>query len=630
MATDGANEIWTSEAEGEGTVVLNTTDFSTSMVHDSIEREHPEVASMIRWGRQVHRNRRGGLLERDKYVTPTGMYDQMRVAQDAARTDDVVSGFLESTEALAFSRMSVQSDDEDEEDIWAQIMEDIDLDSRIREMWREMSIVSQFYVGVWWGLKDYQVRGRDRKTGVKRKKQFKRLRVPIGITMLDPMKIVPVGNFMFRQEQLAWAAQRDEASYFDNVLTGMEQDETIKRLIVGKYNSNDLEQQRLGRLGIGPAELYLLSPDNVYRETSTRPDYEPFADVRMKSIFDLLDLKALLRELDRAMLLGATNFIVLIRKGSEHMPAKQAELSALQASVRTMSQLPVIVGDHRLEIDIITPKLDTTLTPEKYNTIDARITARLYQILMTGNFAAGAKGDDSLKLVRIIARGLESRRGLLRRSIDRNILMKIYERNEAFTEIPRLEFHPKTVAIDFDPGLAAYLMDLLDRHAISRGTLLEQIDLDEDDEARILQREKDFYDGVFNPLTPLTDPKQAHDFRMQEQDEQQKDLIELRKIDQKNKLALLDEEQLAPKAVGVPAKKGTPTGDAPTGPNPPAGGGSTTVDHHVKTTTVVKKAPGNSDPKSAGRTQGGNRSGGGAAPGTGQGQPADPRRKAKG
>lgn len=629
MPTDGANEIWTGAEDGEGTVVLNTTDFSTSMIHDSIEREHPEVASMIRWGRQVHRSRRGGLLERDKYVTPQGMYDQMRVAQDAARTDDVVSGFLESTEALAFSRMSVQSDDEDEEDIWNQIMEDIDLDSRIREMWREMSIVSQFYVGVWWGMKDYTVRGRDRKTGVRRKKQFKRLRVPIGITLLDPMKIVPVGNFMFRQEKLAWAAKREESNYFDNVLTGMEEDETIKRLIAGKYEANDLEQQRLGRLGIGPAELYLLKPENVYRETSTRPDYEPFADVRMKSIFDLLDLKALLRELDRAMLLGATNFIVLIRKGTDNMPAKNQELTALQASVRTMSQLPVIVGDHRLEIDIITPKLDTTLTPEKYNTIDARITARLFQILMTGNFAAGAKGDDSLKLIKIIARGLEARRGLLRRSIDRHILMQVYEKNEMFTEIPRLEFHPKTVAIDFDPGLAAYLMDLLDRHAISRGTLLEQIDLDEDDEARIIKREQENFDQTFNPLTPLTDPELQHKFAMQQADQAQKNAIEMLKEQQKDKLEILDKEQVVPKPVGVPAKKGTPT-DAPAGPAPPKDGGTTTVDHHVKTTTVVKKAPGNSDPKSAGRTQGGNRSGGGAAPGTGQGQPADPRRKAKG
>lgn len=611
---DSALEIWTGDADGEGSVVINGSDFSTSMVADSIEREHPEVASMIRWGRQVHRSRRGGLLERDKYVTPEGMYDQMRVAQDAARTDDVVSGFLETTEALAFSRMSVQSLDEDEEDIWAQIMEDIDLDSRIREMWREMSIVSQFYVGVWWGVKDYQVRGRDRKTGVKRKKQFKRLRVPIGLTLLDPMKIVPVGNFMFRQENLAWAAKREEASYFDNVLTGMEQDETIKRLIKSKYQSSEIEQMRLGRLGIGPSELYLLNPDNVYRETGTRPDYEPFADVRLKSIFDLLDLKALLRELDRAMLLGATNFIVLIRKGSEHMPAKQAELSALQASVRSMSQLPVIVGDHRLEIDIITPKLDTTLTPEKYNTLNASITARLFQLLNTGNFATGAKGDDSIKLARVIARGLEARRGLLRRSIDRQILYKIYERNEQFTEIPRLEFHPKSVAIDFDPGLAAYLMDLLDRHAISRGTLLEQIDLEEEDEARVIQREQEFYDSIFNPLTPLQDPTQQQDFTVKNAKLDQEHQVEQLNIQQEHEMKQkeIDHKQ------ALEQIKATPK---PVAAGPAA---------KPAAKTPVKKAGGNSDPKSAGRTQGGNRNGGGSAPGTGQGQPKDARRKAKG
>ena len=605
-----ANEIWTSADDGEGTVVINTSDFTSEMVSRSIESQHPEVASMIRWGRQVHRSRRGGLIERDKYVTPTGIYDQMRVAQEAARTDDVVSGFLETTEALAFSRMSVESFDEDEEDIWAQIMDDIDLDSRIREMWKELSTLSQVYVGCWWGVKDYKVSGRDKKTGVKRKKSFSRLKVPLGLTILDPLKIVPVGNFMFGQDKLAWMASRDEAQYFDNVLTGLEQDETIKRLIVGKYNPDPFEQQRLGRQDVGPSMLYLLDPENVWRITSTRSQYEPFADVRLKAIFDLLDLKALLRELDRAMLLGATNFIVLIRKGTENMPAKNAELTALQASVRSLSQLPVIVGDHRLTIDIITPKLDTTLQPEKYNTINASITARLYQILNTGNFAAGAKNDDSLKLVKIIARGLEARRGLIRRNIDRQILNKIYEKNDLLTEKPALEFHPKSVAIDFDPGLAAYLMDLLDRHAVSRGTVLEQIDLDEDDESRILQREHDYYDSIFNPLTPLQDPQQQQDFatktakldpehQLEQLQVQNENELEQKKLDHQNQLAQI---KATPKPVVAPGAAKTP----------------------------VKKKAGNADPKGAGRTSGGNRNGGGAAPGTGQGQPRDPRRKAKG
>lgn len=562
-----ANEVW---AESADAVVVNSSGVSTEMVAQAFADQHPEIASLMRWSQQV---RRGGLFERDRFLTPKGIFDQMRVAQEASELDDVVSGVLESTEALAFNRMSISCDDQDEEDIWNQILDDIDLNSRIREMWRELFTVSQFYVACWWDVKSYKVRGRS-KQGIARKKQFNDLRVPVSITLLDPLKVVPVGNFMFNQEQLAWIATREEASMYDNVLSGAESDETISRLLVGRYEPTRHEQQRLAAQGVSGSQLYLLNPQNVWRLTSTRPQYKPFADVRMKSVFELLDLKNLLREMDRAHLLGATNFIVLVRKGSDNMPAKNEELSALQQSVRTLSRVPVIVGDHRLSIEIVTPRLDMSLQPEKYNTIDARITARLYQMFMTGNYSAGAKGDDSMKLVRIVARGLEARRSQIRRSIEREILLKIWERNEGLIERPSLEFHPKSVAIDFDPGLAAFFEDLLDRKHISRSTVLEQIDLDIDEEARKRMREAEMYDDVFNSLTPLPDPQQTQEF-----------ILERLKV----------EKDLGP---------------SPAVPEP----------------DQLQQQPQNADPRSAGRSGGGNRGGGGAAPGTGQGQPRDPRR----
>ncbi len=143
----------------------------------------------------------GGLFDRDRYVSPTSIFGQMQVAYDAAANDDVVSGIVESTESLAFNRMSVDCEDQDESNLWEQIQEDLDLDARLREMWREDFIVSQFICGVWWGQKTYKLKGKSDQ-GITRKKVFTDLQVPLGITILDPMKIVPVGN---RLGQGAWA-----------------------------------------------------------------------------------------------------------------------------------------------------------------------------------------------------------------------------------------------------------------------------------------------------------------------------------------------------------------------------------------------------------------------------------------
>ncbi len=595
-----ANEIWADGGE-RSAVVINTTDLPSDMISAALGDSQPEVAAMIKWGRQI---RRGGLVERDKYLTPAGIYDQMRLAQEASENDDVVAGVLETTESLAFSKMSVRCDDPDEENIWNQIMDDIDLDTRIREMWREMFSVSQFYAAAWWDIKDYKVTGRNKDTGVQRKKNFRGLRVPTGITLLDPLKIVPVGNFMFNQDQLAWVANREEAHLYDNVLSGQEEDATIQRLLMGQYHPDEIEQARLGKMNIGgAANLYLLNPQTVWRHTATRSQYKPFADIRMKSVFELLDMKNLLRELDRALLLGATNFIVLIKKGSDKMPAQDAELLGLRNSVQTLSQIPVIVGDHRLEIEIITPKMDMSLQPEKYNTIDARITARLYGMFMTGNFAAGAKGDDSMKLIRIVARNLESRRNQIRRSIEREVLHKIWKRNDALANKPTLVFHPKSIAIDFDNGLAAFILDLLDRGWIPSATALEQVDFDIDEEAQKMERQNTEYPDVFKGLTPLQDPEEQHKLTLDQQKQEQQLLLEVNK--QEHKFALETIEKTPAPVVAPPV--GAPAAKKP----------------------AVKKKAANADPKSAGRSGGGTRSGGGAAPGSGQGQPKDPRRGAK-
>jgi hypothetical protein len=496
------SETWTDET---GAVIINETAVGTNAVMAELAEQQPEVAALVRWGQQTQR-RQGGLFERDRFITPGNIYDQMRTAYDAAEHDDIVGGILDTTEALAFGKLDLETDDEDEEDIWNQIAADLDLDARLREMWRELFTVSQFYAVTWWGTKSYQVRGKT-KGGVKRKKQFAKLRVPTAITLLDPLKIVPVGNFLFNKERLAYIATNDEAESFDRVLAGHNTtDLVVRELIEEKYNPTETERKTLSDLEIDPLKLYLLNEKRVWRHTATRAQYERFAKLRMKSVFELLDLKQQLRQMDRAHLIGGTNFIVLVKKGTDDLPAKPAEISSLAAQVKAAARVPVIVGDHRLEVEIITPKTDTTMRPERYNTLDSRIEARLFQMFMTGNYAAGAKGDDSIKLAKVVGRGLEGRRHMLRRSLELHVLKPTVERNEQFTAPCKLRFHPKRVALDFDPALATFLLDLRDRGDISRESILDEVDFSQADESRKRKMEAEKYDDVFQTQVPFSSP----------------------------------------------------------------------------------------------------------------------------
>lgn len=499
----GATQHW---KDSKGGIILNESGLSLDSIGAALHDQHPELAALVRWGNAVAPNRSGSLFERDRYVSPHGPYEQMRTAYFAAINDDIVSGVIETSEALAFSHIDFEADDPDQENIWNQWADEMDLMAHLKEIWRELFTVSQCYVCVYWGRKSYKVRGAS-DNGVKRKKSYD-LRVPIGISLLDPLKVLPVGQMLFGQERLAYIATRSEAVDFLHVLAGDNTtDLLVQQLIEGPYEATEAEKTHFGDIGIDYENLFLLNDKMVWRLTDTKPAYERFANVRMRSVFELLDLKQQLKSMDRAHLLGATNFILLVKKGTDELPARPAEITQLAEQVRMNSRIPVIVGDHRIEIEIITPKTDNTLKPERYNALDGRIEARLFGMFFTGNYAAGAKGDDSIKLAKVVARGLETRRDAIAGFLQRNIFDRIVELNSSLTADANLHFHPKRIAIDFDPAVATLLQVLRDRGDISRESILDELGFDQDDEARKRLKEAKDFDKIFTPTNvPFDSP----------------------------------------------------------------------------------------------------------------------------
>jgi hypothetical protein len=256
----------------------------------------------------------------------------------------------------------------------------------------------------------------------------------------------------------------------------------------------------LGKSSTDLRNVFSMDPGRVYRHTATKPSYERFAPLRLASIFELLDMKHQLRMMDRVMLLGGTNFIVLVKKGSDKQPATAGEMAALQSNVRQVARTPIIVGDHRLDVEIISPKLDTTLDPARYNNLDSRITARLYQIMHLGGFSAGASGDDSIKLARIIAKGLEGRRASIRRKFEREILIPTWKANRTkLKNRPHLRISPRQVALDFDANFLSAIRDMYFAGPVSTETALDILGLDISTEAHLTMIEKTTYGDVFEP-----------------------------------------------------------------------------------------------------------------------------------
>lgn len=478
------------------------------------------------------------LFDRNAYAAPDNPYAQMRIARDAVRNDDVIGGVADVTEGLIFQGVKWEAPDPDDADIFNQISRDLNLDDLIRVIHREDYTYSQVVLGIYWGRKKYKVRGHnivepkpikqtDPMTGlpsytptmnddtgkpvkpkkIKRKREYD-IVCPLGITVLDPLRVVPLSPGPFGQDVLAWQATPAEYRTYELLLNGEIVDPVMERFFLQVYNPPREEADQLVRFGIDPKRLVILNPDNVFRICRTKPSYSRWPDLRMRSVFSLLDLKQQLIEADRVSLVGAANYILLVRKGTKDDPADQSEIDNLKENFQVVAKLPVIIGDHRLEIEIITPDQQFTLDTDKYDVIDRRILSRCLGALSVAS--SGQRNESTLTIARGVARLLESRRHMVKRALEKHIARATVDHPfnvDKFDDEPNLAFTPRNVQLDSDAQITQAVMALRTQKELSRESVLEWFGFDQEVEAQRREYEEESgLDAVFGTTIPFNSP----------------------------------------------------------------------------------------------------------------------------
>lgn len=516
-------------------------------------RENREIASIVeKWSQSLAGAPQESLdvFNRNKWQNAQHFHAVMSQAAWAVENDDILSTLADVIEGLAFGKCRFEMFDADQEDMWNQWAGEVNLDDQLRVMFRELFKVSQVYVGLWWERRIYKVRdtpiqevidetkrkddqkefeqtkkehliagvpvpaGLDPSTGEddqprggnrSRKKKFA-VEVPTAMTIFDPTKVLPVGTLMFGRERFAYVAERGEDEAFSQVMSGELADGTVLQLIERKYVPTPQDEAVCAELGVDKNRLWLFREDAVFRHTLTRAQYERHAPVRLKGVLPILEMKQNLRASDRASLIGNTNFIVVITKGTDKIPAKPAEITNLQEQARVIARLPVLVGDHRLKVDIIAPPIDNTLQESRWQVLDSRLVHKALQTFMPivqgGNSSSGVS-----EMSRVVGKGIESRRHMLVRALERSVFRKIVERNQDLNEEPDLAFTPKRVVLDFSAEVMNAILKVRDRGDISRETMLEELDYDQDTELLRRAAEKHGADQVFSSGVPFSSPQ---------------------------------------------------------------------------------------------------------------------------
>lgn len=418
--------------EAPGVIIDNRTELPDDQVREAIMSQWVETAG-LQFGSptsfQLYATSGGAsMMTRTPFRAPLNVIEEIKLARKVAETDDDIVAVIGQAINTAFrDGMQNQHEDEATLHIFNECARLMNLDVQIKELYREYLIAGQVTT-----LSLFQ---RQRlaftPSGTEDKVQAQ-LSVPrIGVLPSENIRVVT--NDIFGQGELAYdvtdvALKQWLDTYFDVGTSPAikfqmaRENPVMAALFTGttQVPFNDQDMFSAGKM------LYTLNPRMVHRTTMPK-GASAYPRPGLTSNFALLEAKRLLNIMDYSLLQGGTNYIVVVRQGSDKLPAQQPELDNLVDQVRHASRTGVLVGDHRLTVDIITPNLTELLNAEKRKLIGRKLAMAILR--MPEQVTHDAGGDGAKQEMTWVENTVTSDRQDVKRHVERFIYEEIVARN---------------------------------------------------------------------------------------------------------------------------------------------------------------------------------------------------------
>jgi hypothetical protein len=344
----------------DGAIIVNDTGLEDLEVVQAVKDlfvEHASLAGLADSNFQVYANQEGSLLARRAYQAPTNVFEEIELARDIAERDDDVAATLGQILATAY-RDGMQHHHEDEKTIalFNELAKNMNEDRVLRDMLREYMIASSVTTLSIFTRESF----RFSPEGVDRMVNQDVSAPLVGVLPAEEIRVV--GNDIFGTAPVAYKPKSAKMqSYlrelFDERTTPAKRaalrakDPVTAAMVLGRVEIETDRPNALERM----EEAWLLNPRMVHRSTAPKGAWA-YPRPRLTRNFALLEAKRLLNIMDFALLQGGSNYIVVAKKGTDQKPATPNEVRNLGNVVKKASRTGVIVGDHRLEIEIITPE----------------------------------------------------------------------------------------------------------------------------------------------------------------------------------------------------------------------------------------------------------------------------------
>lgn len=494
--------------------VFNDTDLPNDDVERAVQTYFVENASLA-WGRETTFQTyaaEGSLLARRAFRTPANILDEIKLARDLAERDDDIAAVMGQMVALAFEGgLRNQHRDEKTKALFNAIAREMDLMMVAHEMYRELLISSQINTTTLFTRErlEYTLEGADR---VLEESAAAPL---VGVMPAENVRVL--GNDMFRTGVLAYepdneALRRWLDEYFSPTTTAARKaemgrlDRVSANLFTGVVELSAADQLNPHELPVIGGKLYLLNPRMVKRTTFPKGSWK-YPRPLLTRNFALLEAKRLLNIMDYALLQGGSNFIVVAKKGSDALPAQPAELQNLQNVVRKASKTGIIVGDHRLDFDIITPKLDELLNPKKRSLVGRKLAMAMLRLSETGIeevSGEAVKSDDEMR-----ARVIMSDRGIVLRHLENHAYDEAVSRNKTLFAKGRPSIFAPKIVLQGTQVFTDLILKLRDRGDIPRAWGVQYAGFDWD--AAVEERRREVERGDDEVMQPGSVPHSSPD-----------------------------------------------------------------------------------------------------------------------
>lgn len=429
-----------------------------------------------------------GLFVRSDYRMPTNPIEEMELAMRLYEEDDDVANTIGMMSAVAYSGMKNLHADQETEDFFNSIAYEVNLDARLREMYEQLLVASSVYM-----MTAYM-----RQTVPNFKSGPDPSLVIPAITYLNQLSIRVISGSDFGDPPLAQLVDDQTNAILSRLHSAStsaaeknqirKQNPLISALYIARFQPS-LQQMSDDSTLSGGTNMWVLNPQLVKRYTlNMNSSQSKYPQSLLRRVFGLCEAKRLLNIADWSLLSGAINYLVVVRKGSDKIPAHPLEIQNLQGLVKSAARSGVMVGDHRLQVDLIMPDMTNMLDDSKRSLLGRKIAKSIMRLpdVEFGRVEGGGTPEGE-----IVSRVITSDRLLMKRLVERNLYHEIVARNPRVFRngSPKLWFPP--VTITGHKFFNDQILKLRDRGDISRSTTVEVIGLDPSSEMAQRQREKD-------------------------------------------------------------------------------------------------------------------------------------------